>query len=382
MQRHQLAHQRQTDAQPALRQAHIAADLVEHLEDRVVVLGRDAHAAVGHCHHGLSAIAPVLVHREADAAAGRRVLGCIGQQIIDHLRDAGRVDVQQQRLAPHLHVEHMARALDHRRAGFDRARHHAIEVDQLLADIDLAAGDAGDIEQIVDQVRHLARLALEHFAYALDRLGTVGAQAHDFQAGADRGHRVAQLVRQHRQEFAAVAAGLGRFVRLALQGCALAGVDFEGRMEEAMHGAGGIAQRRKSSVKVARVGSEQHVVQPGRRAGKRAVDQRRETRPGGGQDGSQRLAQRLRGLFAQQAGVGIVEQHRQGVRRRGTPANQRRMPRVEHQVDGHPQFRRPAGRVAQCGCCPIVVAHQRARASMVGGHGRRSARIAHGLIVA
>ena len=46
--RHQAAHQRQPDAEPALRAAIRAIDLREHVEDRCELVRRDADAVVAH----------------------------------------------------------------------------------------------------------------------------------------------------------------------------------------------------------------------------------------------------------------------------------------------------------------------------------------------
>ena len=98
--------------------------------------------------------------------------------------------------------------LDHRARLFDRVGDHALQVQPRHVERDQALGDARYVEQVVEQVVHVARLAVDDGA-GLDGQRLVGA-AHrqDLGGGADRGERVAQFVRQHRQEFVLVAAGL------------------------------------------------------------------------------------------------------------------------------------------------------------------------------
>jgi hypothetical protein len=63
------------------------------------------------------------------------------------------------------------------------------------------ARDARDVEQVVDEARHVAYLAADDGA-ALAHPGFVqAADAQQVGGGADRRQRVAQLVRQHREEF-------------------------------------------------------------------------------------------------------------------------------------------------------------------------------------
>jgi hypothetical protein len=53
--------------------------------------------------------------------------------------------------------------LDERPARLYRGLDHGSERDPLLAQVDLAARDARDLEQVIDQANHVADLALHHF---------------------------------------------------------------------------------------------------------------------------------------------------------------------------------------------------------------------------
>ena len=73
-------------------------------------------------------------------------------------------------------------------------------------ELDLAARDARDVEQVVDQARQVPHLALDDRALAF--AGVDAAQAHQLQRGQDRRQRVAQLVAEHGQELVLGAVGV------------------------------------------------------------------------------------------------------------------------------------------------------------------------------
>ena len=68
--------------------------------------------------------------------------------------------------------------------------------DGRLPELDLSLGDARDVEEVIHEPRHVAHLALDDLV-----LGSRGsARAQEREGGRDRGERVAELVRQHREE--------------------------------------------------------------------------------------------------------------------------------------------------------------------------------------
>jgi hypothetical protein len=70
-------------------------------------------------------------------------------------------------------VSSWRRASTRRPAGLDRVLQHREQVDPLRPELDLALGDAADVEQVVDQVDHLLELALDDVAGALEGLRLV-----------------------------------------------------------------------------------------------------------------------------------------------------------------------------------------------------------------
>ncbi len=98
----------------------------------------------------------------------------------------------------------MVLALVEQRAGLiDRAGDRVAHDQRLLLDLDLAAGDAGDVEEVVDQPGQVADLALDHRALARRAL----AHLDQLEGGEDRGQGVPQLVAEHGEELVLAAAG-------------------------------------------------------------------------------------------------------------------------------------------------------------------------------
>ena len=95
---------------------------------------------------------------------------------------------------------------------FGDARDDFGRIDQRLLQLNAAAGDAGDIEQIVDQPFHQRRLLANDFERFVERCIARIEQLGQLAGVGDRRQRVSQLVPEHRQELVfsplAVANGL------------------------------------------------------------------------------------------------------------------------------------------------------------------------------
>ena len=211
-------HQAQADAQAPLRAVERAVGLSEQIEDVGQQLGRNTDAGVAHPQHRRVALQP---YAHADAAAIVGVLGSVGEQVDDHLLQAGGVCVQPDGLWRQRHGEHMPMLRDERLRRLHRPFDDAFDADPFPPKPNPTGADAGDIQQIVDQVRQLTDLARDDAAgLQLDRV-LVRLPAQQHQGVADRRQRVAEFVAQHRQELV-LAAGqigqrLGLFQGLALQ---------------------------------------------------------------------------------------------------------------------------------------------------------------------
>src|SRR6185295_11054701 len=99
--RDEAASQREADAEPALGVPTRAIDLHEHLEHGIEVLRQDADAVVADTHDGAVADAP---RADLDSTALVRVLGRVGEQIREHLRETYRVALERDRLARNGHA--------------------------------------------------------------------------------------------------------------------------------------------------------------------------------------------------------------------------------------------------------------------------------------
>jgi hypothetical protein len=84
------------------------------------------------------------------------------------------------------------------------------QVEHVLRQRDHAAGHARDVEQVVEQAGHVADLAFDDGAGLAQALLAGLAGLEDLGRHADRGERIAQFVRQHRQEFVLAAVGLAQ----------------------------------------------------------------------------------------------------------------------------------------------------------------------------
>src|SRR6187402_1833473 len=89
------------------------------------------------------------------------------------------------------------------------------DVEELLSKKDLALRDAGNVQEVVDQARHVRDLAIEHRAsgpqVVLAGIGTI----EDLVGVANRTERVAELVAEHRQELVFLPV---RFTKQSLRG--------------------------------------------------------------------------------------------------------------------------------------------------------------------
>jgi hypothetical protein len=95
---------------------------------------------------------------------------------------------------------------DARLSDLDRRARHGVERDPLLAQVELAAIDAADVEQVVDEARQLGDLPLHHVDGLLGQRGA-GLRLQQREAIAQRRERIPELVRQHREELALVRVG-------------------------------------------------------------------------------------------------------------------------------------------------------------------------------
>ena len=137
---------------------------------------------------------------DVDVRAVGRELRCIRQQIADHLREPDHVAVDLQRLRRRIDRHRLPPCGDHRPRGLERALDDILCDQALPLQLDLVAGDARDVQQVVDEAREMRGLPLQDAAHLPDGRRLVGARAKNRRDVEDRRERIAQLVRQHREE--------------------------------------------------------------------------------------------------------------------------------------------------------------------------------------
>jgi hypothetical protein len=194
--------QGQADAQTAFVGPSVVA-LHEEIEDVLEVPGRDAAAIVGHGDRRESAGALDL---QDDVSSVGCVLGGVDQEVLQDLGNARQVGIDVHRLLGQLDLERVPPGLDQGPCRFGAARHDFTRAQHLPAQLDLSRRQPPDIEQVVDQTGHLGELPVDDVATVAQGGTLERLQLHDRDRVANRRQRVAQLVREHRQELAHTAA--------------------------------------------------------------------------------------------------------------------------------------------------------------------------------
>ena len=210
---HQPLHQAQTDAQAALRAVQRTFCLREHIEHAGQQLGRNADAGVKHPQHRVAALGR---HGHGDPATVVGIFGSVGQQVDHHLFQPGGIPVD-----PHwgfraCHSQRVAALGDQGLGAFHRARDDAAQRNALLTQLDPAGGDAGDFQQVVNQVVELPHLPLNHIACLHLHRVVVLVQPQQAHGVGNRRQRVAQFVAQHGQKFVLAPVEVGQHGGLRL----------------------------------------------------------------------------------------------------------------------------------------------------------------------
>jgi hypothetical protein len=194
---------------PPLRSVERLIALHEQIEDVRQPLASDPAAPIDHPNRRF---AVARVDLEPDAAAARRVLRGIADEIRLNLLQACGIADDVHRLIRHVDRQ-VGLALDEKRPQrLDRGARRIAKIEQRIAQDDAAVRDPRHVEEIVEQPGHVLRLTVDD----LCRLATASVerrlQFEHARRAQDRRQRIAQLVRQHRQE---VLAPLRRFLQVS-----------------------------------------------------------------------------------------------------------------------------------------------------------------------
>ena len=190
-------HDGEPQAEAAVRARAALARLLEVLERVGQEVRADPDALVVHAQAGLLSVRlDAHLHRAALAAE----LHGVGGQVPDHLLQPLGIREHADRPGPQVHRQVDAAPVRRGAHGVEPLLHHRAQVDRRRLHPELAGHDARDVEQVVDQLRLQARVALDHLERVrhLSRRHLLVAQHRG--PAQDRRERRAQLVRERRQE--------------------------------------------------------------------------------------------------------------------------------------------------------------------------------------
>ena len=130
---------------------------------------------------------------------GGRVLAGVAEQIAQHLREPHDVATDH-RVAAQLKREFLVLLLQRALRGLDRALDRVAQAHPSRLEAHVAAMDAADVEQVVDEAAEVLRLPLDDAQRPRRLVVVVRLQAGGGGGHQDRRERIAQLVREHRHE--------------------------------------------------------------------------------------------------------------------------------------------------------------------------------------
>jgi hypothetical protein len=161
MQLHEAAREHEADAEPTRGVIQPMRATAEEVEDVPQVGGRDPDPIVHDAHDGLTFRGD---GRDPDLPARVRVGSGIVQQVREHLPQTDNVAIDRQRGIRQRDLHPVLASPDERPRRLDGMVDDGTQIDQLPPQNDPACGDAGHVEQIVDQPGQLLDLALDQGA--------------------------------------------------------------------------------------------------------------------------------------------------------------------------------------------------------------------------
>src|SRR5688572_20549816 len=189
---------RKSEAEPAMPPADGAVLLAKAIEHVREERGLDALAVVAHADFRIP-VSSGQAHLDVPAAI--RELDGVREEIADHLLQTRRISAYRADRGIQERRDLDALALRCGLHRFDGALDDAPHVETAELEGDLAAHDAGNVEQVLDEPALRARVAIDRLYRALASgiVELAGTQQRD--PPEDRVQRRAQLVRHRRQEF-------------------------------------------------------------------------------------------------------------------------------------------------------------------------------------
>src|SRR5205814_9888200 len=144
-------HQAEPQAAKATADARLA--LLEGIEYPLHGLRPDANAGVGNADLNSLFVVIAIGAFDHDLAARRREFGGVAKQIPEDLPQPCRIAADKTLLGMQTHHKPQLPRIDFRSADLHDVFHGAVQIDRLRLNVQLALGDARDVQQIVDQPR-------------------------------------------------------------------------------------------------------------------------------------------------------------------------------------------------------------------------------------
>ena len=145
---------------------------------------------------------------EHDSRSLLAVLGCVREEIAEHLRQAIRVSIHGGTALRYLYIKVIPALFKKRTGEFPRTENNATEFNRFLLKIEVSSRNPGDIEKVVDHATQMVHLPLENSKLSC----LIASQPHELQSREHRRKQVPQLVAEHRQENVLCAVGALRLV--------------------------------------------------------------------------------------------------------------------------------------------------------------------------
>ncbi len=170
----------QTDSQTSLRTIDCLAVLHKEIKDVRQHLRRDSDARIANAEHDV--VIDVL-RENGDLASRGGVLRRVCQQVRDHLAHSRRVGVDPQPAGRHVHTQCVGALLNERAGHLNGLRQDFREFHDDRLQFHLAAGDSGNVEEVVHKAGEMVDLALNNCTRYLRPIRTL--KLHQFQRRQD-----------------------------------------------------------------------------------------------------------------------------------------------------------------------------------------------------
>ena len=172
------ANDREPDSQSRLRPTDRSFHLREQVEDLREKFGGDALSVVANIDFGSVAHAPT---GQGNVPPGIREFGGIVEQIRKHLGESNAVAVDGEVGIWERDVQRDFGLVEVRPTNFDGHFQDRGKAERLDVEPQFASGDAGNVEQVVDEANELADLSIDNLPSLVDGGRIAGPEAHNFQ---------------------------------------------------------------------------------------------------------------------------------------------------------------------------------------------------------